>query len=84
MDVTNGTLDHCAGACAKGVGRIRTDPEMGGLRLDSVSMPGAWGIHDAAPPGAEYPKDTANGEFVAVNGGPLFTRWQAGSGNLRG
>jgi hypothetical protein len=84
VDVTNGTLDHCADACAKGVGRIRTDQGwvVSDYSHDSVSMPGAWDIHDAAPPGAEDPKDTANGEFVAVNGGHLCTRWQAGSGSV--
>jgi hypothetical protein len=84
VDVTNGTFDRCADACADGVGRVRTDKGwvVSDYSHDTVSMPGAWDIRDAAPPGAEYPKDEANGEFVAVVGGRLFTRWQAGSGSV--
>ncbi|MFI6205537.1 hypothetical protein ACIBAI_03965 [Streptomyces sp. NPDC051041] len=84
VDVTNGTLDRCADACAESIGRIRTDRGwiVSDYSQDAVSMPGGWDIRDAAPPGAKYPEDAASNEFVGVTGGHLFTRWKAESGSV--
>ncbi|MFH8237185.1 hypothetical protein [Streptomyces sp. NPDC018321] len=84
VDVTSGTLDRCADACAEGIGRIGTDEGwvVSDRSQGAVSMPGVWDIRDAAPPGATYPDDTASNEFVGVAGGHLLTRWQAESGSV--
>jgi hypothetical protein len=84
VDVTSGTLDRCADACAEGIGRISTDKGwvVSDRSQGAVSMPGAWDIRDAAPPGAKYPDDTGSNEFVGVTGGRLLTRWQAESGSV--
>ncbi|MGW7277399.1 hypothetical protein ACWGIV_03610 [Streptomyces sp. NPDC054844] len=84
VDVTSGTLDRCADACAEGIGRVGTDEGwvVSDRSQGAVSMPGTWDLRDAAPPGAKYPDDTGSNEFVGVTGGRLLTRWQAESGSV--
>ncbi|MET9440157.1 hypothetical protein [Streptomyces sp. NPDC006610] len=86
VNVTNGTLDHCADACSESIGRLWTDKGwvVSDYSQDTVSMPKSWHITDDAPPGAKYAQDSAsgNGAYVGITGGHLFTRWKAESGSV--
>ncbi|MFF4168567.1 hypothetical protein [Streptomyces sp. NPDC001744] len=84
VDVTSGTIDACADACAEGVGRVRTAKGwvVSGHGLGLVEMPGAWHIQDDAPSGVRSTMDklSMDGQYMAAVGGHLLTRWRTEAG----
>ncbi|MFJ3855375.1 hypothetical protein ACIPRL_04035 [Streptomyces sp. NPDC090085] len=83
VDLASGTLEVCADACAKGIGRVRSGK--GWIVTEFVpkgfGVSGAWSVLTAPPPGTAPDRHSEDGIFQSAARGHVLSRWHGADGN---
>ncbi|MFD4739898.1 hypothetical protein ACFWNQ_21395 [Streptomyces virginiae] len=83
VDLASGTLEVCADACAKGIGRVRTGK--GWIVTEFVpkgfGVSGAWSALTAPPPGTAPDRHSQDGLFQSASNGHVLSRWHGSDGD---